>query len=266
MKDDETHPDSSEPREQNSIDKVGWIGFVVILLLWGMYWKWIAPLFSNNQFDPFNALFSGMAFWGLIFAILLQRHELSLQRRELRLTRSEVRGQKEQLETQNVTMKRQRFENTFFSLLDLFSKMVNSMEIPLGMGSDTKGRDCFSRFCYEFGQAYTQVCQRYSGGDKRNECKEAFASLYAARQSHVDHYFRTLYHIVRYVDSSEVEDKSVYINFLKVQLSSSELKLLFYNCLSDMGSTKFKTLIQKHGLLDNLRKEILLDQNHLSLL
>jgi len=144
--------------------------------------------------------------------------------------------------------------------------MVNSMEVTVEMGKHVMGRDCFSRFSYEFDQTFQRVRRKYSGGDFRNECKEAFSTFYDSRQSNVDHYFRTLYHIVRFVDSSEVEDKSVYINFLKAQLSSLELKLLFYNCLGEMGSTKFKTLIQKHGLLDNLRKEILIDHDHLKLL
>jgi len=91
-----------------------WIVLVIIILVWASYWIWVAPLFTESKFDPLNALFSGLAFWGVIYAILLQRSELALQRKELELTRQEVRGQKEQLEEQNLTMKQQRFENTFF--------------------------------------------------------------------------------------------------------------------------------------------------------
>lgn len=42
------------------------------------------------QFDAVTALFSGLAFVGLIAAIWLQREELALQREELRLTREEM--------------------------------------------------------------------------------------------------------------------------------------------------------------------------------
>ena len=66
------------------------------------------------MFGSVNALFSGLAFVGVVVAILLQRQELIAQRAELELTRTEVRGQKEQLALQAKTMQAQQFEQTFF--------------------------------------------------------------------------------------------------------------------------------------------------------
>ncbi|MGY3468301.1 hypothetical protein ACVW0I_005172 [Bradyrhizobium sp. LM6.11] len=42
----------------------------------------------GDLFGSVNALFSGLAFTGVIFAILLQRQELALQRQELKETRA----------------------------------------------------------------------------------------------------------------------------------------------------------------------------------
>src|SRR5688500_17386147 len=123
--------DSDSTQEKASIGKSIWIVLGLIIIMWGGYWKWIAPIRVENQFDPLNALFSGLAFWGVIYAILLQKSELELQRDELRRTRKQVQGQKEQLEAQNLTLKQQRFENTFFSLLNLLTNVVNSMEMPV---------------------------------------------------------------------------------------------------------------------------------------
>jgi len=44
----------------------------------------------GDVFGVVNASFSGLAFAGIIYTILLQRKELSLQRKELRLTRREL--------------------------------------------------------------------------------------------------------------------------------------------------------------------------------
>ena len=70
--------------------------FVVILYFSLSYWL-IPNLESRGQFgDSFgavNALFSGLAFAGLIYALYLQRTELQLQRDELRLTREELSAQ-----------------------------------------------------------------------------------------------------------------------------------------------------------------------------
>lgn len=61
-----------------------------------------------------NGLFSALAFAGVIYAIFLQKDELSLQRQELKNTRKEIAGQKREFQMQNKTLKHQRFENTFF--------------------------------------------------------------------------------------------------------------------------------------------------------
>lgn len=44
----------------------------------------------GDLFGAANALFSGLAFAGLIYTVLLQRKELQLQREELRMTRTEL--------------------------------------------------------------------------------------------------------------------------------------------------------------------------------
>lgn len=78
----------------------------------------------GDQFGAVNALFSGLAFTGLIYTIILQRrdleiqrHDLKLQREEIALNRKEMEEQTAEFEKQNETLKIQRFENTFFNML-----------------------------------------------------------------------------------------------------------------------------------------------------
>jgi len=54
----------------------------------------------GDLFGSVNALFSGLAFAGLIYAIFLQRQELILQRQELQLQREEMRASRIQLAAQ----------------------------------------------------------------------------------------------------------------------------------------------------------------------
>ena len=54
----------------------------------------------GDLFGSVNALFSGLAFVGLIFAILLQSQELALQRQELQLQREEMKASRKQLAAQ----------------------------------------------------------------------------------------------------------------------------------------------------------------------
>jgi uncharacterized membrane protein YedE/YeeE len=67
-------------------------GFVLYFLAVSAYYP---DMPTRGQFgDAFggiNALFSGLAFLGIIYAIILQREELGLQRKELELTRTELK-------------------------------------------------------------------------------------------------------------------------------------------------------------------------------
>jgi hypothetical protein len=243
-----------------------WIVLLAIIASWAMYWLWVAPLVSDNKFDPLNTLFSGLAFWGVIYAILLQRNELALQRKELELTRQELRGQKEQLESQNITLKQQRFENTFFSLVNLFNSIVASMEVKTDTATSRPqtftGRECFIPLYNDFQREYSGQENQTPNVKPLELCSAAYERFADYRQEAVGHYFRTFYNIVKFIEKSQVEDKQTYINILRAQLSSSELYLLFYNCLSKYGSQKFKPYVEQFGLLENMTITNLIRQGH----
>lgn len=81
----------------------------------------------GDQFGAVNALFSGLAFTGLIYTIILQRKDLKLQRIDLRQQRKEMEEQTAEFEKQNETLRIQRFENTFFNMLSQFQEVVNNL-------------------------------------------------------------------------------------------------------------------------------------------
>jgi len=72
--------------------------FPGIVLAWAGAWWLISSQISGWQtrgqfgdmFGAVNALFSGLAFAGVIIALVFQRRELELQRKELALTRQEL--------------------------------------------------------------------------------------------------------------------------------------------------------------------------------
>src|SRR5262245_56935424 len=67
----------------------------------------------GDMFGAVNALFSGLAFVGFLYTILLQRADLKLQKHEHDLSRAEMAAQREQLVQQNETLRLQSFESTF---------------------------------------------------------------------------------------------------------------------------------------------------------
>ena len=97
-----------------------WLG-IGCFITFGLFLLLTNVIFCNpNEFGDSagatNGLFSALAFAGVIYAIFLQKDELSLQRQELKNTRKEIAGQKREFQMQNKTLKHQRFENTFFQM------------------------------------------------------------------------------------------------------------------------------------------------------
>ena len=249
----------------------------------------------GDQFGAVNALFSGIAFAGLIYTIFLQRRdlrnqrkELFLQRKELTRNREEMRQQTEQFEKQNETLKLQRFENTFFQLLQQFESVTE--KLTFSYIEDQKGYIRFQDGGWQsteqnmprtiitgrelFRMAFEEVPHRIDIRDgyipdgtlKVNGMRDVLEKrgLLGYHDSftptYFDHYFRLMYRILKFVDETALitdEDKYEYTCILRAHLSRYELVWLYYNGLSEYGSEKFKPLIEKYAMLKNLRDDLL---------
>lgn len=89
------------------------------------------------------------------------------------------------------------------------------------------------------------------------------------RFSFLFHYFRFVYRIIKYVDETDVlnsmEERYQYVAFLRSTLSNYEVAAIFYNCLSRNGREKFKPLVEKYALFDNIDDKILGSKEDLKL-
>jgi hypothetical protein len=232
---------------------------VGVLVVWLGFWWFVVYTIDDtskrgqfgDMFGAVNALFSGLAFAGIIFTILLQRDELRLQRKELRQNRLELRGQKLQLQAQTETLRRQNFESTFFQLLRLHNNIVASIDLRSAPSGDViaQGRDCFKNFYSSFRKRWGRALVEESDPVELERIRKTYLGFYAQHEADIGHYFRSLYNIVKFVDSSPVEDKRLYTNLVRAQLSTYEVALLFYNALSPIGEEKFQPLIEKYALL-----------------
>ena len=230
----------------------------------------------GDQFGAVNALFSGLAFAGLIYTIILQRRDLELQRNDLKLqreelvlTRKEMEEQTAEFEKQNETLKIQRFENTFFNMLSQFQEVVNSLSLKYRVGAvvnEVHGREVF-KVAFE---RVNVVVERPNGSHRiivgmvnvlKNDgltgyCKSDVPTLF-------DHYFRLLYRILKFVRDTPLvnsfEEEYEYTSMLRAVLSRYELVWLYYNGLSEYGEEKFKPLIERYAMLKSLREDLLVE-------
>lgn len=192
----------------------------------------------------------------------MQKDQLEMQRKELRNSIEEMKAQRMEFEDQNKTLKVQRFENTFFQMVNLHHDIVNAMSARSGgVGAEMTGRKSFEAL-------YTALEARYRGlinnsSQYENYKNKSFSDqiqilwngFYSNNENVLGHYFRNLYRIIKYIDETNLidsfDEKKVYIGIIRAQLSSTELRFLLHNSLGSHGE-KFLILMYKYDLLDNL--------------
>lgn len=258
---------TNKDAETAKIVKIAWRSALGVLFVWALtfFLFFIKKADERGQFgDMFgavNALFSGLAFAGLIITLILQRRELELQRQELALTRKEMEDQTAEFEKQNETLRIQRFENTFFNMLSQFQEVVNNLKVTKDFYNG-EGRSSFEKTYvkneqieqsmndFNYLSMYSIIFRDGVNGYKRSDMPKFF-----------DHYFRLLYRILKYVDESKLitdfDEKYEYTAMLRAMLSRYELVWLYYNGLSPYGEEKLKPLVERYAMLNNLRKELL---------
>lgn len=256
---------------ERSLRKAIFILVPAVVILWGLNWILISCDLNKSSigdtFGVVNSLFSGLAFAGIIITIFLQNKELGLQREELIATRKEFN-------TQNQTLKFQRFESTFFNMLGLHHQIVNGIDFDdkqaLNIGDRILGEKAIPKVYGRdvFKLNYTKLTGKLIA-NKANDIESInriYLSNFELVQTDFGHYFRHLYRIIKFVDQynfhtqlrdsadfkNDFDIKYQYISILRSQISDFELLWLFYNCLSGYGSEKFKPLIERYCFFKNL--------------
>lgn len=224
----------------------------IVVILWLIGWLLIdcfIPESGNraafgDKFGAINALFSGLALAGVISTLIYQKEGLKLQNEEF-----------------EVMLKAQRlqcFETSLFNMLSLQQEIVKNLSLSKDINNIYKGRDIFEPL-YNTVSVYNS---KYMGV-KEAIYKEGNKFLCSIPETtRLDHYFRHLYRIFKFINSNKSLDKTEKYNYTAIvrsQLSDYELIILFYNCLSSNGSSKFKPLIETYAVFKNIRIELLAD-------
>jgi hypothetical protein len=111
-----------------------WMIYLVAMLVSTDRWE-IRSLFGET-FGALEALFSGLAFAGLIYTIALQRRELQLQREELRLTRDELRRTASAQEQSEASLKQQSETMLLTARINAMTLIVNLQRVKHEVNRD----------------------------------------------------------------------------------------------------------------------------------
>lgn len=205
------------------------------------------------------SLLTFLAFWVQYKANVQQRNDIALERFESNLF--ELIHIQQEI-TNNLIFIEKRLKNVY----DKEGKLKTVVEENTTIG---QGIDVFQLVYedYNFGMdgeyencnsliVGVRVLMSKVGVDHYTDLKELGC---------LDHYFRHLYRVFKYIDDSNVigdKQKYQYASIVRASLSQYELIMLFYNCLSPNGNEKFKPLIERYAIFNNIRVDLLAVSEH----
>lgn len=210
----------------------------------------------GDMFGVLGAVFSGLAFAGLIVTLIQQHDDLKLQREDLRLQRQEIAQtnlelalQRKEMEEQNKTIMLQRFETTFFNMLKSQVEIRNSVKYD-----EYEGKDAIVFLFRYYVSAY------------KNKAKINGYDIFL--NQFLDQYFRHIIQTLKMIDTADflsTKEKYYYSEILSSHMTLYELGVFFYYCLTDEGKSTAKGLVEKYALFVSLNNEESFPKDELSL-
>lgn len=196
----------------------------------GRQWTFDNSAKFGDSFGPLNTLMAALAAVGALGAYFSQKKELEDAKHDANRQRK-------------LALKRD-FETTFFNLLALARDTAAEVEASDQYKQNRKkGRDAIALIVSD---------QLAKSKGSRISDKALYEKVYRENRDDLGHYFRILYQILRFVDESEIEDKSLYVRIFRASLSNAEMILLGLNCAYGGGYPKFKALVERYALLHNI--------------
>lgn len=231
------------------------IYFPIVIYFSYHYWDNKNPLVVLDQLGSwFGGLFGSLFGLITIIFLLVQNEE---QKKEFK---SQLEAQEKQIRDQKYQAMKQSFENTFFQLISLHNNIVNDIEI-----SQQQGREAFRFFYNKFCSIFRESFGEYITSDhpypyRRHEINQTYSKFYDEYQIFVGQYYDNLYIIIKLVHETEFRDdneRKIYFDIIRAQLSTFELIMLLYTALSEsgdnVGEKKFLPLVSQYEFFSNLR-------------
>lgn len=246
--------------------------FVLAPLIYKAAEKWLGGI---SNLGPAGDLLGGstLPFFN-IASILLILATIAIQREELTLTRDELKLTRDEFKEQNNTLSIQRFENTFFQMVNLHNNITSSLEFSFTRNGKETGKAVISTALKHLKSKYnTAKPTIFPLNEPISDLKvqallirDSYKKLLTSKEGQLENtlgiYYTNLYHILKFIDESDIKNKIIYIRIIRSQLSTDELTLLLYNALSEYASPKMLELLNNYNFLHNIenRSDLMLSE------
>jgi len=215
-----------------------------------------------DKLGPFGDFFAGstvpvltlVGSIGVIITLRMQRQQLEMQRQELQHSLEEMRETRNEIKEQGRTMALQRFESTFFNMLNLHNDIVKSLSLRDDEKTIT-GRETFMVLFNRFDTNYKFQVVKEEVRNKPyiEQLQHVYDIVYKNLEHRFGHYYGNLDRVLNIIDRANLtqEEKNDYIGILRAQLTSFEVTLLLYYGLSNHGQSLLQ-LMQKYDFLGEI--------------
>lgn len=240
-----------------------WFAFLIVAAVAILWWFLppVLPAFLDlpysgveergqfgDSFGSVNSLFTGLAFAILIWTALLQRKELSFQRRELSLQREELHATREVLRGQSETLDLQRFESTFFQMLQSNAELVSALRF----GRNSREYVGFAAARSMEEEVFHYVEESHMGNTNCPVSDLDGIVFHASHQvlGRYRYLFRHIFRIMAFVDAAGIQqgEKHDYVDLFVFQLGPS-VSVLTGMYLLQTAFPGELTLVEKYGTL-----------------
>jgi hypothetical protein len=133
---------------ENLKSKIGLLSILIILvvIIWVLSAVFIIYGLDNwsdrgtfgDLFGAVNGLFSGLAFAGLIYTIVLQKRDLQMQRDEIRMNRSELKKSAKAQQKSEVALLEQVEQMKITSKLNALNTIINYYNLQISSQNTTQ--------------------------------------------------------------------------------------------------------------------------------
>ncbi len=268
--------------------RYGFLIFGFVVSVWALCWyslvgaSWLGIPYSfsdsylivgdrgtfGDMFGAVNALFTGLAFAGLICTLFIQIKEFRAQRDELQLTRQAMNDQKEVMEGQQAVMNQQReqitiqnFENGFFQMwrqhFDVIDRLVVSATNRIVHKASSDPKLLHGRVVFAHVRASLVSCILESDGsvsaNDQSFIGEKVTTFYRVKGGGVAVYINSLKSIFSYVAKSSVKNKSHYRELILSRFDEDELIVLAFEAVVTIDEDLINILLDNNilNMLDN---------------
>lgn len=187
----------------------------------------------GDSFGVVTSLFSGLAFAGIILTILLQRKELTESREIFRI---------------------QRFEGSFYRLLELCRRNLEDVRVIDFEGKAHEGIGAL----YYYSKKFTDAMKQHSSFLQVDHGQVVYEyHLFVEIQKHIvrqARYLGTLQNILELIerDLPTDQERKPYWDIVSSQITFGEARYIFYCCLVSRNDDQLRPLMERSGLIVRL--------------